>query len=106
MKTHFEIIGGTVYLDKQLFADSLRHDNDLSKLMGSACTNIFATRPKVQTGIDTVTIDYSESDSVRINQDPVDYIRRLQEDYQNSVRGHLIMDAGDGDTIDLLINRY
>ncbi len=106
MNEHFEIIGGTVYLDKELYTDSLKVDNNLSKLTGSTCIYMFKTRPRIQCGIDSVTIDYTRSDSVTIDQNPVLYIRSLQEGYHNRVRGHLIMDIGRGDPIDVVINRY
>ena len=106
MNKHFEIVGGIVYLDKSLYTDSLKVDNALSKLSGSTCVNMFKTKPKIQSGIESVTIDYTGSDSVVIDQNPADYIHQLQEQYHNLVRGHLIMDIGEGDPIDMLINTY
>ena len=106
MKEHFDIIGGIVYLDKQIYTQSLTVDNDISKLTGSVCDNIFRIRPRVQCGIDSVTIDYTESDSVRVDQDPGTYIHHLQEHYHNGIRGHLIMDIGDELPTDMVINRY
>ena len=106
MKNHFEIVGGIVYLDKSLYTDSLNVDNNLSKLMGSSCVNIFKTKPRIQCGVESVTIDYAGSDSVSIDQDPVKYIRSLQDQYHNRVRGHLVMDIGEGEPIDMLINLY
>lgn len=106
MKQHFEIVGGTVYLDKSLYTDSLKADNNISKLTGSSCADIFKTRPRVQCGVESVTIDFTCSDNVSIDQNPGEYIRHLQEKYHNRVRGHLIMDIGEGDPIDMIINSY
>lgn len=106
MNKHFEIVGGIVYLDKSLYTNSLKVDNDLSKLVGSTCANIFKTRPRIQCGVESVTIDYAGSDSVSIDQDPVDYIRHLQEQYHSRVRGHLVLDIGEDKPVDMLINTY
>ncbi len=106
MKEHFEIIGGVVYLDKSLFTDSLKYDNDLSKLIGSTCVNIFKTKPRIQTGVESVTIDYADSDSVRIDQDPKIYVQNLQDQYHSRVRGHLVMDIGGEQPVDIEINSF
>lgn len=106
MNEHFDIVGGIVYLDKSLYTDSLIVDNDLSKLSGSSCANMFKTRPRIQSGVDSVSIDFSGSDNVTIDQDPVLYIHKLQEHYHNQVRGHLVIDIGAGEPIDMLINTY
>jgi len=106
MKQHFEIVGGVVYLDKSLFADSLKVDNDLSKLMGSACANIFKTRPRIITGVESVTIDYADSDSIRIDQDPELYLHSLQDHYHSRVRGHLVVDIGEERPVDMMINSF
>lgn len=106
MNKQFEIVGGIVYLDKSLYTDSLKADNEISKLFGSTCVNMFKTKPRIQSGVESVTIDYAGSDSVVIDQEPVEYIHHLQEQYHNMVRGHLIMDIGEGDPIDMLINNY
>ena len=106
MNEHFEIIGGVVYLDKSLFTDSLKTDNDLSKLIGSTCANIFKTKPRIQTGVESVTIDYADSDSVRIDQDPKMYVHNIQDQYHSRVRGHLVMDIGEEQPVYIIINSY
>ncbi len=106
MKKQFNIIGGIVYLDKCLYTDSLKVDNNLSKLTGSTCAGIFKARPRIQCGTESVTISYDGCDAVTVKQDPGQYIRGLQEQYHSKVRGHLIMDIGTGDPIDMLINKY
>lgn len=106
MKEHFEIIGGVVYLDKSLFVDALKVDNDLSKLIGSTCVNIFKAKPKIQSGVESVTIDYAMSDSIRIDQDPEAYVHNLQDHYHSLVRGHIVVDTGEGHPVDLVINSF
>lgn len=106
MNEHFEIIGGVVYLDKSLFTDSLKADNDLSKLIGSTCMNIFKMKPRIQTGVESVTIDYADSDSIRIDQNPKMYVHNLQDHYHSRVRGHLVMDIGEEQPVDMVINSF
>lgn len=106
MKEHFEIIGGVVYLDKSLFVDALKVDNDLSKLIGSTCVNIFKAKPRIQSGVESVTIDYATSDSIRIDQDPEIYVHKLQDHYHERVRGHLLVDIGEEQPVDMIINSF
>ena len=106
MNDHFDIVGGIVYLDKSLYTDSLIVDNDLSKLIGSSCANMFKTRPRIQCGVSSVSIDFSRSDNVTVDQNPELYIHKLQEHYHNQVRGHLVVDIGVGEPTDMLINTY
>lgn len=106
MNKHFEIIGGIVYLDKKIFADAMQRDNNVSKLTGSTCENIFNARPRIQCGVESVTIDYSLSDRIRIDQDPEIYIHNLQDQYHNQVRGHLVIDIGLQDPIDMTISSF
>lgn len=106
MKGRFEIVGGVVYLDKSLYIDSMKVDNDLSKLTGSTCVNMFKARPHIQSGIESVTIDYHYTDGVTLDQNPFDYVEELRQHYQSRVRGHLIVDVGEAHPIDLTINRF
>ncbi len=106
MISSFEIVGGVVYLDKMLYSDSLNLDNDLSKLTGSTCVNMFKMRPRIWTGVESVTIDYEDSDGVMIQKDPNMYIEELRQHYHSRVRGHLIVDIGEKQPIDLVINKY
>lgn len=106
MKKSFNIIDGTVYLDKKLYQQAQFEDNNISKLTGSVCMNIFKTKPRLSTGIDSVTIDYHNGGDVRINRDPIEFVEEMRTTYQNKVRGHIVVDVGEDAPMDILINNF
>ncbi len=106
MNSGFDIIDGVVYVEKKLYQEAQRVDNNISKLVGSACVNLFKARPAITTGIESVTIDYHFSDGVGIDMDPMIFVNELRSAYDYRVRGHLVVDTGGKEPIDMLINRY
>lgn len=106
MKEHFDIIGGMVFLDKDLYSEALKSDNQISKMMGSCCSNIFSIRPRIQAGVESMTIDFTTSDAICIHQDPNIYVHQLQDQYKRRIRGHLLVDTGGERPVDLVINHY
>lgn len=106
MNSRFEIIDGVVYVDKHLFEEAQHVDNNISKLVGSACVNLFSRRPTITTGIESVTIDYHYADEVSVEMDATRFIDELRALYDFKVRGHLVVDMGDHVPKDMLINRY
>lgn len=106
MKSGFDIIDGVVYVDKHLYQEAQLVDNNISKLVGSPCVNLFKQRPTVITGIESVTIDYRFADGVPIDMDPMIFVNELRSSYDYRVRGHLVVDTGDNKPMDMLINRY
>jgi len=107
MKHSFYIIGGVIYVDKFLFHESQYNDNHLSKLVGSYTLNLFKPRPRIITGIHSVTIDYSNIESLEINyDDPQRFINELRDYYKSDVRGHIVILQEAEKPQDLLINTY
>lgn len=106
MKSGFDIIDGVVYVDKRLYQQAQQVDNNISKLVGSTCVNLFKAKPAITTGIESVTIDYHLSDGVGVDMDPMIFVNELRSEYSSRVRGHLVVDTGDSEPIDMLINRY
>lgn len=106
MKLGFDIIDGVVYVDKKLYTDAQQVDNNISKLVGSPCVNLFKTRPAISTGIDSVTIDYRLADGIEIDMDPMIFVNELRSSYDFRIRGHLVVDIGNHEPVDMLINRY
>lgn len=106
MKTSFDIIDGIVYVDKHLYQEAQHVDNNISKLVGSTCVNLFKQRPTIITGIESVTIDYHLSDGIAVNMDPMIFVNELRSAYDYRIRGHLVVDTGDQKPIDMVINRF
>lgn len=106
MINKFYIIDGIVYVDKHIFRESLQIDNNISKLSGSTCLNIFKTKPKIITGVESVTIDFHNIDGIAIHKDPLVFVDELRKTYQNKVRGHLVIDMGNESPVDIHINSY
>lgn len=106
MKTTFRIMDGVVYLKKGLYEEAQYLDNNLSKLTGSSTIHMFGRRPQIRTGIETVTIEYTYSDPITIADNPMMFLESLRRNYEKDVRGHLVLDLGDGDRKDYVINLY
>lgn len=106
MNSKFEIIDGIVYVEKNLFEEAQNEDNNISKLVGSPSVNLFKTRPRIITGVESVTIDYRFADEISVDIDPTIFVKEIQSLYDYRVRGHLIVDVGDHQPQDMLINRY
>jgi hypothetical protein len=67
---------------------------------------MFKARPRITTGVESVTINYDLSDGVTVEKDPLIYVEELRQHYNSRVRGHLIVDVGEIHPVDLTINRY
>lgn len=106
MNSKFEIIDGIVYVEKRLYEEAQNVDNNISKLVGSPCVNLFKSGPMITTGVESVTIDYHFADEVPVEMDPIVFVKELKTRYDYRVRGHLIVDVGDHQPKDMLINRY
>lgn len=106
MNSGFEIIDGIVYVEKMLFDEAQRLDNNISKLVGSPCVDLFKMRPMITSGVESVTIDYHFADEVSVNEDPITFVNELRDRYACKVRGHLVVDKGDHKPVDMVINRY
>lgn len=106
MKRSFNIIDGIVYVDKSIYQEAQLVDNNVSKLTGSTCMNLFKTKPIIKTGIESVTIDFSSVEGIGINKDPVLFVEELRATYNGRIRGHLVVDVGDDHPVDININSY
>lgn len=89
MKDEFTVVGGTVYINKDLFAHALSTENNLSFLAGNCCSNMFRTKPMIRTGIESVTIDYSHADEIPIARNLDEFIDDITNNYHSNVRGQL-----------------
>lgn len=106
MENSFSIIGGILYIDKWLYREAQELDNNISKLMGSQNLNMFKPRPTVTTGIQSVTIDYHNIDSISVPKDPMLFVEELRSTYKSNVRGHILIKKQDHILQDIIINKY
>ncbi|MDA3845612.1 MAG: hypothetical protein PF505_03575, partial [Vallitaleaceae bacterium] len=77
----FEIVDGKLFIDKDLFRQAQLTDNNLSKLTGSSCINVFKNRPVIHTGIESVTINYHNADYVNVTRELNRFISELKDNY-------------------------
>lgn len=106
MGKSFQIIDGTMYVDKQLFYEAQEVENNISRLTGSFYTDFFKTKPKCITGQETVIIDYHNVDEIIIEKDSSLFVEELRDMYHSKVRGHLVICQDDGRSKVITINRY
>lgn len=101
----FEIVDGRLFIDKELFRQAQMTDNNLSKLTGSCCADMFRKPPKILTGKSSITIDYHDADFVRVPKELYHFIEEIKGDYHQKVRGALKVIV-EQDLLDIVINNY
>lgn len=106
MSKNFQIIDGTMYVDKQLFYEAQEEENNISRLTGSFYTDFFKTKPRCITGQETVIIDYHNVDQILIEKDSNQFVDELISMYHSKVRGHLVISLDDGRSKVITINKY
>jgi len=106
MGKNFQIIDGTMYVEKQLFNSAQEEENNISRLTGSFYTDFFKTKPTCTTGQETVIIDYHNVDQILVEKDANQFVDELCASYHSKVRGHLTICLEDGRYKTLIINKY
>lgn len=101
----FEIVDGKLFVDKELFRQAQLTDNNLSKLTGNDASRIFKKKPRIYTGIESVTIDYHGADQVPVPRDINQFINEIKESYHYKVRGSIKV-AVNEDIFNVVINTY
>jgi hypothetical protein len=105
MNSEFLIVDGKLFIDKDLFKQSLATDNHLSKLTGNSCSAIFKTMPEIHTGIESIIIDYHNADHLIISQNLETFISDISSSYHSEVRGKITVSVDD-QVFDVIINQY
>lgn len=101
----FEIVDGKLFIDKELFRQAQMTDNNLSKLTGSSCANLFKAKPKISTGQESVIVNYHEADFVQVPKELYQFVNELKTTYHRQIRGAIKV-AVDQDLLDVVINNY
>lgn len=101
----FEIVDGKLFIDKELFMQAQLTDNNLSKLTGNDVSRIFFRKPRIYTGIESVTIDYHGADEVIVHSELDRFVDEIKNAYHYKVRGAIKV-AVDKEVFNVVINTY
>lgn len=105
MNNEFEIVDGKLFISKELFRQAQLTDNNLSKLTGSCCTNLFDVKPRILTGQESIIIDYHDADYLKIPQNLDTFIDDITSTYHYEVRGKIKVSYNQ-QIFDVVINKY
>ncbi|OYT15330.1 MAG: hypothetical protein B7C24_13600 [Bacteroidetes bacterium 4572_77] len=105
MNHSFEILDGTLYIDKELYRQSLHTSNNISILTGCNNLQIFDYTPQIRTGIESVTIDYHNSVHITVPKELHGFVTELAETYHNRLRGSLKV-CVDNKVVDIILSKF
>ena len=105
MNNSFDIIDGQLYIDKELYNNCQCSDHYIVALTGCDNQMLFKNSPTIRTGIESITIDYYDSDTITIDTTPQDFVEEIKSLYHSKLRGCITINDSDK-VYDLIVNNY